>query len=1164
MTDTHRPPLASVPRRLAMVMAGTLLATTIPFAGSAMAETEVITGDGLVPTVRFAGENRFDTAQLIATENTGFEAAFSGDAMIVATGDRFPDALAGSSLGGAEAAPIVLTPSTTAITPGELDEDLVEAIEGVDPETIYILGETEAVSAEIESLIDTGYDAAVTRIGGENRYETAALLARERADELAASAETRTAIVARADEFPDALVAGAIAAATSAGDDPAPIPILLTDTSGPVNPFTADALEDLDIQRVIIAGGEEAVSAEVATELGTIVGSEPDRVSGPNRYSTAAAFATLAEIEFDDAGFGFGTDHVNLATGQNFPDALALGPHAGLDVGGPAPILLTEGPILGEPATAYLESIGDCDYGAGVPGGAALHVAGGPVAVPDTVVEEAREALTAVGDACAIALTPETATNLVGETHTVTAAVVDNAGNPVDATLFDEPVTVSFTTAETGTAQVSPETATVEVAADGTATFDFTSNLPGDVTVTAEVTDLSGVVRTATATKTFALPAEPETLVGFSGTGPTTTLFVPDEPDTLEVTATAPVTGVPAGETIVGTDFRPYTRELFAISDAGTIYTITLGVAPNAVAVNSVPLPGDYTGGVAFDFNPVVDRIRVVTPGAAGVNLVVDPDTGTPVTAQPTVTYAAGDASEGLAAQVTAAAYVGGNFGETATATALFDIDSGTNALVRQSATGDTAGQLTTVGPLGVAVTSVNGFDVSGDTGIAYAALQTEGDADLGLYVVDLDSGATALVDDLPDGLTALAVAPRVATELGLLLQDDNTIIAVNVLAALDAAVPQPVAGVTAGTTLVGLDYRDSTGTVYALGDDGQLYVVLANASGAGYTATPIGEPLPLAAGTDLTAGVGFDVNPVVDRIRLVTADGSNYRINPESVTAGTGVVTSDGTLSYGPGETGTVTAAAYTGNVSGVTATELYDIDTQRDALVLQAPPNEGTLTEVGDLLPGGGDVTAANGFDISGVTGDAYAVLETGADDTGIYRVDLANGDVTLIGPAVSAAVATATDTVGFTIVPTFTDVLGAALEDENEVPPVDAGAAGVAALRINTASNVICSTLAVEKGPEDGTFAGSPGAHVHEAPVGENGPIVQPLPVPSDEADERNGRSGSCFPADALLDLDELVEDPAGYYVNVHTTEYPAGIVRGQLETVVDLAQALSLQP
>lgn len=117
MTDTHRPPLASVPRRLAMVMAGTLLATTIPFAGSAMAETEVITGDGLVPTVRFAGENRFDTAQLIATENTGFEAAFSGDAMIVATGDRFPDALAGSSLGGAEAAPIVLTPSTTAITP---------------------------------------------------------------------------------------------------------------------------------------------------------------------------------------------------------------------------------------------------------------------------------------------------------------------------------------------------------------------------------------------------------------------------------------------------------------------------------------------------------------------------------------------------------------------------------------------------------------------------------------------------------------------------------------------------------------------------------------------------------------------------------------------------------------------------------------------------------------------------------------------------------------------------------------------------------------------------------------------------------------------------------------------------------------------------------------
>jgi len=1134
-----------------MVMAGTLLATTIPFAGSAMAETEVITGDGLVPTVRFAGENRFDTAQLIATENTGFEAAFSGDALIVATGDRFPDALAGSSLGGAEAAPIVLTPSTTAITPGELDENLVEAIEGVDPETIYILGETEAVSAEIESLIDTGYDAEVARIGGENRYETAALLARERADEIAASAETRTAIVARADEFPDALVAGAIAAATSAGDDPAPIPILLTDTSGPVNPFTVDALEDLDIQRVIIAGGEEAISAEVATELGTIVGSEPDRVSGPNRYSTAAAFATLAEIEFDDAGFGFGTDHVNLATGQNFPDALALGPHAGLDVGGPAPILLTEGPILGEPATAYLESIGDCDYGAGVPGGAALHVAGGPVAVPETVVEEAREALTAMGDACAIALTPETATNLVGETHTVTAAVVDNAGDPVDPTMFDEPVTVTFTAAESGTAQVSPETATVEVAADGTATFTFTSSLPGDVTVTAEVTDTSGVIRSATATKTFALPAATEAVFGVVDNGLTPTTLVSGDDATLGTLATTAVVGIPAAETVVGIDFRPLDRRLYALTDTGALYVLTGADYGTAVAVG----PGlagtgaDFTAGVAFDFNPDVDRIRVVTAG--GTNLVVDPDSGAVLATQPDVAYGAGDVNEGDTPAVTAAAYEGAEFGdaETATATELYVLDTAGDVLASQSAAPDTAGELTTVGDLTqggepLIVDEVNGFDISGNTGIAYAALDPEGagSAELGLYVIDLASGAAARIGDLAPGLTAFAVAPRITGETAFLLEADGEITQFRTTSADDGPVTRTVTGVTAATALVALEYRDATGELYALGDDGQVYrmaVPLATDL-APMAAEPVGDPLTLET---LTAGVGLDVNPVVDLLRVVTADGANYRLDPESGT----VVSTDADLAYAAGDENAgdvpgVTAAAYTG-VAGASATTLFGLDTTADRLVTQTPANDGTLNTVGGLEL---DVEAVNGFDISGTSGDAFAAIQSPSGD-GLYRVDLLRGSTSFVG-----ALPVDSDVTGLAIVPEFDEdgVFDVALSPAEQVPPVtDTTAMGTARLRINTTTQVLCSTIVVTKEADDGTFAGSPGAHIHEAPRGANGPIVLPLPTPSD-LDPTVGTSGGCVEANGLLDLAELVEAPEDYYVNVHTTEYPAGLVRGQL--------------
>jgi len=960
---------------------------------------------------------------------------------------------------------------------------------------------------------------------------------------------------------------------TSAGDDPAPVPILLADTSGPVNEYTVEALEDLGIERVIIAGGPEAISEEVATELGTIVGSEPDRVYGPNRYSTAAEFATLAEIEFDDAGFGFGTDHVNLATGQNYPDALALGPHAGLDTGGPAPILLTEGPILGDPAAAYLESIGDCDYGSGVPAGAALHVAGGEVAVPESVEDAARQALTAAGDACAIELTPETATNLVGETHTVTAAVVDNAGDPVDQSLFDEPVTVTFSVgSETGTATATPESATVPVADDGTATFGFTSNLPGDLVVTAEVTDTAGVVRTATATKSFVLPATPETAFGVvdDGTSPTT-LVSGDDAAALGTLDVVVNTGIPAAATVVGLDFRPVDRRAYVLTDAGQLYVLTGSDYSGAVAVG-VPLgtqpeladdAESFAAGVALDFNPDADRLRVVT--ADGTNLVVDPNSGDIVTEQADVAYAADDDNEGFTAEVTGAAYTGVEFGdaETATATRLFVLDTANDTLANQSASADTAGQLTTLGDLTegdelLDVDEVNGFDVSGNTGIAYAALDPEGEGslDAGLYVVDLTSGATARIGDLPVDIAAFAIAPRITSEVAVGLEEDGTLVTFLTTAADDDPISREVSGVTGGTTLVGLDYRDSTGTLYALGSDGQLYTMdVPAATDLTVTADPVGAPLDLGV---LSGGVGLDFNPVVDAIRVVTAAGGNYRIDPES---GTVITTPapDAPLAYATeddnaGDTPEVTAAAYTDNVAGAAATTLYGIDTAADRLVLQDPPNGGVLSTVGAL---GLDATAVNAFDVSGVTGDAFAALESPSGD-GLYRVSLTTGAVSFIG---ALPVDPAVGLTGLAIVPTFTDALSAGLEDENEVPPVDAGATGAAVLRINTDQNVVCATLDVEKGPEDGTFLGAPGAHVHEAPPGMNGPIVQPLPRPSDAEGDMNGNAGGCLDADPLLDLQELVDDPAGYYVNVHTTEYPAGIVRGQLQTALDLTQGLS---
>jgi hypothetical protein len=91
------------------------------------------------------------------------------------------------------------------------------------------------------------------------------------------------------------------------------------------------------------------------------------------------------------------------------------------------------------------------------------------------------------------------------------------------------------------------------------------------------------------------------------------------------------------------------------------------------------------------------------------------------------------------------------------------------------------------------------------------------------------------------------------------------------------------------------------------------------------------------------------------------------------------------------------ITAAAYTNNFAGTNSTTLFDIDTQTDQLMIQNPPNAGTLVPVGSL---GLNAEAANGFDIGGTSGVAYAILTT-PGNTGLYRINLGTGAATLVSP-------------------------------------------------------------------------------------------------------------------------------------------------------------------
>jgi hypothetical protein len=167
------------------------------------------------------------------------------------------------------------------------------------------------------------------------------------------------------------------------------------------------------------------------------------------------------------------------------------------------------------------------------------------------------------------------------------------------------------------------------------------------------------------------------------------------------------------------------------------------------------------------------------------------------------------------------------------------------------------------------------------------------------------------------------------------------------------------ITGVVAGQRLIGIDARPNTGQLYALGYNaatsvGQLYILDTDTG----VATQVGAPITGLNIQDtnrtntqgLTPNIGFDFNPRVDRIRVVTPNGKNYRLNPNIG----GAAIQDGDLAYVAGNTvghaPYIGTGAYTNSALGVTGTTLNDIDitTTNALLSTQVPPNSGTLNPV------------------------------------------------------------------------------------------------------------------------------------------------------------------------------------------------------------------------
>ncbi|NLI92274.1 MAG: transglycosylase SLT domain-containing protein [Peptococcaceae bacterium] len=334
VTPVHITPVSKT-----LIPAGTLPSKNVTwktpepvhYAGFATAGMPTLTKseqDAILASVpRIAGSDRIDTALKIADQGwpNGCET------VIIAKADDFPDALAGVALAKQQNAPILLTPQDS------LDQRVEESLLRLKPLKVIILGGNNAISAAVERKIKDvlSWTQNIERIAGEDRFETAALIAQRFPID-------RGIAITTGYNFPDALSLASASAAQG-------YPLLLAGKDN-LSSSAEKVLRALCPRQVYIAGGEGAVSQELLSKIKEVAGLSDDQIkrfAGDDRYETSTLIVKALFPE---------TQKIFLATGQTFPDALA---GAALAANRNIPMLLVspQGPQKGSSTEEYLKSL---------------------------------------------------------------------------------------------------------------------------------------------------------------------------------------------------------------------------------------------------------------------------------------------------------------------------------------------------------------------------------------------------------------------------------------------------------------------------------------------------------------------------------------------------------------------------------------------------------------------------------------------------------------------------------------------------------------------------------------------------------------------------------------------------------------------------------------
>lgn len=444
------------------------------------------------------------------------------------------------------------------------------------------------------------------------------------------------------------------------------------------------------------------------------------------------------------------------------------------------------------------------------------------------------------------------------------------------------------------------------------------------------------------------------------------------------------VAGLGTDEVLLAIDCNPGNGAIYGLGyrkdhSQAQLYLInTSGNTYNATAVGktiNIAL-GSNANSIGFDFDAATSYgIRIT--GSDGNSILVNSSNGSVISAGP-VSYSPGDIYNGTNISIAALAHTNSFFGSDNTKLYGYDVNTGSFILFNTS--GQTA---QTIGASGISADANYGigmegyYDVATRSNTVYFSATPAAAAGSSLYSIDLMTGLATSLGTIGTGNEDIKDI-TIKTDVDIpATVEGNMVVALTAnhrnLVIFDSEKPGIVRkavwihGVSAGQTMMAIDFRPADMTMYGLGynpanSEYQLYYVdVVTGSAIAINKTPVA----LSLGDNNTVITGFDFDPVSDFVRVTGNNGLNVRINPKDGQ----IMTTDKPYAYAEadaffGASSSIGAIAYTNSYSGTNTAELYGIDYTTGALVSFNKASSGVINTVLNMKTIIGIGEYANGY--------------------------------------------------------------------------------------------------------------------------------------------------------------------------------------------------------